>query len=274
MAAKLGIIAGGGEFPGLVIAACRAQGRPFHVIALDGHADPKVIGDAPADWIRLGQAGRGVEALRTAGVTELLMIGPVRRPSFRELTPDLWSARFIAKVGLKALGDDGLLRALAGALEGEGFRIVGVDEVLSDCLAVSGPYGGLRPDDQARADITHGIEVAKALGAMDVGQAVVVQQGLVLGVEAIEGTDRLIARCGELRRDGPGGVLVKVRKPRQDRRLDLPTIGVATVRAAAAAGLRGVAVEAGGALVLGRDAVAAEADALGLFVVGVECPGP
>lgn len=274
MAAKLGIIAGGGEFPGLVIAACRAQGRPFHVLALEGHADPNIIADAPADWIRLGQAGRGVEILRAAGVADLLMIGPVRRPSLMSLAPDFWAARFVAKVGLKALGDDGLLRALAGALEDEGFHVVGVDEVLSDCLAVAGPYGRLEPDGQARVDIERGLAVAKALGGLDVGQAVVVQQGLVLGVEAIEGTDRLIARCGDLRRDGPGGVLVKVRKPGQDRRLDLPTVGVATVRAAAAAGLRGIAVEAGGALVLGQGAVAAEADMLGLFVVGIACPGP
>ncbi len=271
MAAKLGIIAGGGEFPGLVIAACRAQGRPFHVIALEGHADPKVVGDAPAEWIRLGQAGRGVDVLRAQGCSELVMIGPVRRPGLRELTPDLWSARFLAKVGFKALGDDGILRALAGALAEEGFRIVGIDTILADCLAPAGTYGRLEPDSQALADIERGREVAKALGALDVGQAVVVQQGLVLGVEAIEGTDRLLARCGDLRREGPGGVLVKVRKPDQDRRLDLPTIGLATVRNAAAAGLRGIAVEAGGALVLGREAVAAEADDLGLFVVGTAC---
>ncbi|HSV28956.1 MAG TPA: UDP-2,3-diacylglucosamine diphosphatase LpxI [Candidatus Omnitrophota bacterium] len=272
MTAKLGIVAGGGEFPGLVIAACRAQGRPFHVLALSGHADPIVIGDAPADWIRLGEAGTGLKILREAGVTELVMIGPVRRPSLSELAPDWWSTKFFAKVGLKALGDDGLLRALAGALEAEGFRIVGIDDVLSDCLAPEGVFGATQPDEQARADIARGWEVAKALGALDVGQAVVVQQGLVLGVEAIEGTDRLITRCGELKREGVGGVLVKVKKPGQDRRLDLPTIGLATVRGAAAAGLRGIVVEAGGALVLGREALAAEADRLGLFVLGQARP--
>ena len=272
MTAKLGIVAGGGEFPGLVIAACRAQGRPFHVLALEGHAVPEIIADAPADWIRLGEAGTGLKLLKAQGVTDILMIGPVRRPSLGELAPDWWSAKFFAKVGMKALGDDGLLRALASALEGEGFRIVGVDEVLADCLASAGTYGAVAPDDQAASDIARGWEVAKGLGALDVGQSVVVQQGLVLGVEAIEGTDRLIARCGELSRDGPGGVLVKVKKPNQDRRLDLPTIGPATLKACAAAGLRGIAVEAGGALVLGRAALAAEADRLGLFVVGIECP--
>ncbi|MBI5164114.1 MAG: UDP-2,3-diacylglucosamine diphosphatase LpxI [Magnetospirillum sp.] len=268
MKPKLGIIAGEGGFPGLAIAACRAEGRPFHVLALDGHADPAVIGDAPADWIRLGQAGGGIEALRRANVSELVMIGGVRRPSLKDLAPDWWAARFFAKVGLKALGDDGLLRAIAAALEDEGFRVVGIDSVLAECLATAGPYGRVLPDAQALSDIARGRAVAAGLGALDVGQAVVVQQGLVLGVEAIEGTDRLLARCGNLRRAGPGGVLVKMKKPNQDRRLDLPTIGIATVEAAAAAGLRGIAVETGATLVLGRDAVASAADRLGLFVVG------
>lgn len=269
MTSKLGIVAGGGEFPGLVIAACRAQNRPFHVLALSGHADPLVIGDAPADWIRLGEAGTGFTLLKKAGAEDVVMIGPVRRPTLRELAPDFRTARFFAKVGLKALGDDGLLRAVAREVEEEGFRIVGIDEVLSDCLAVPGLYGGNAPDAQAESDIQRGMEVAKGLGALDVGQAVAVQQGIVLAVEAVEGTDAMIRRCAALRREGPGGVLVKVKKPGQDRRLDLPTIGTATLREAADVGLRGIAVEAGGALVLGRDAVAAEADRLGLFVIGI-----
>lgn len=268
MASKLGIIAGGGEFPGLAIAACRSQERPFHVLALSGQADPAVIGDAPADWIRLGEAGSGFKKLREAGVTELVMIGPVRRPTLKELAPDLRTTKFFAKVGLKALGDDGLLRAVAREIEGEGFRVIGIDEVLADCLAPEGLFGAVAPDAQAEADILRGWEVAKGIGALDVGQAVIIQQGIVLGVEAIEGTDRLISRCAELRRDGPGGVLVKVKKPGQDRRLDLPTIGLGTVRAAIAAGLRGIAVEAGGTLVLDRSALTAAADAGALFVLG------
>lgn len=270
MRPKLGIVAGGGELPGLVAAACRAEGRDYHILALSGHADPMVIGDEPADWIRLGEAGSGFEKLRQAGVVEVMMIGPVRRPSLSELAPDFRTALFFAKVGLKALGDDGLLRAVVAELEHEGFRVVGVDEVLSGCLAGPGIYGARAPDPQAAADIDRGIEVARGLGRLDVGQAVVVQQGIVLGVEAIEGTDQLLRRCGGLSRDGLGGVLVKVRKPSQDRRIDLPTIGLATVREAAAAGLRGIAVEAGGALVLGREVVTAEADRLGLFVCGIE----
>jgi len=254
-----------------VASACRAEGRPAHLLALSGHADPEVIAAAglPVDWIRLGEAGSGFDHLRRAGVGEVVMVGPVRRPSLAELAPDWRTARFFARVGLKALGDDGLLRAVVGEIESEGFHVVGVDHVLAGCLAVEGLYAGPAPDAQAEADIARGIAVARALGAVDVGQSVVVQQGLVLGVEAIEGTDQLLARCGGLAREGLGGVLVKLKKPGQDRRVDLPTIGPRTVEAAAAAGLRGIAVEAGGALVLGRAPVAAAATRLGLFVVGL-----
>lgn len=270
MASKLGIIAGGGAFPGLAIAACRSQGRPFHVLALTGHADPLVIGDAPVDWIRLGEAGTGFKKLHAAGVTELVMIGPVRRPTLKELAPDWRTAKFFAKVGLKALGDDGLLRAVAKEIEDEGFGVIGIDQVLDDCLAPEGLFGRHAPDEQAQADIRRGWEVAKGLGALDVGQAVIVQQGIILGVEAIEGTDRLIRRCADLRRDGPGPILVKVKKPGQDRRLDLPTIGLATLHEAIATGLRGIVVEAGGALVLDRQHLTDEADANGLFVLGLK----
>lgn len=166
------------------------------------------------------------------------------------------------------MGDDGLLRAVTREIEDEGFRVVGIDDVLADCLAPDGLFGSLAPDDQALADIDRGWEVAKGIGALDVGQAVIVQQGIILAVEAIEGTDRLIRRSAELRRDGPGAVLVKVRKPGQDRRLDLPTIGLGTLREAAAAGLRGICVEAGGTLVLDRAELGAEADRAGLFILG------
>jgi DUF1009 family protein len=185
------------------------------------------------------------------------------------LRPDWRAARFFAKIGWRALGDDGLLRAVIKELESEGFRVIGADSILAAALAPRGPLGALVPDAQAEADIAHGIGVARALGSLDIGQAVVVQQGIVLGVEASEGTDALIARCATLRRAGPGGVLVKIAKPGQERRADLPTIGLHTVTAAAAAGLSGIAVEAGATFVLDRPALAAAADHAGLFVVGI-----
>ena len=267
---KLGILAGQGELPGLLAASCRALGREHFVVAFEGQASAATIAAAPHAWFRLGATGAALERLKAEGVDELVMAGAIRRPSLAELRPDLRTVRFFAKVGIAALGDDGLLSAVIRELEAEGFRVIGADRILADLLAPPGLYTCVRPDDGALGDIARGLEIARALGRLDVGQGVVVQQGLVLGVEAIEGTDALIARAGALRREGPGGVLVKSCKPGQDRRADLPTIGVATVARAASSGLRGIAIEAGHALVLGRADVAAEADRLGLFVLAVD----
>jgi DUF1009 family protein len=185
------------------------------------------------------------------------------------MRPDWRTARFFARIGLKALGDDGLLSAVIGEFESEGFKVLGAHEVLGDLLAPLGVWGAVRPDERAESDIKHGVAVAQGLGALDVGQSVVVQQGIVLGVEAIEGTDALLQRCGTLRRAGPGGVLVKLCKPGQDRRVDLPTIGPDTLKRAQAAGLRGIAVESGAAIVVDLDALVRDADRAGLFVMGI-----
>lgn len=268
-AAKLGIIAGGGAYPAQIIAACQQQDRPFHVLAIEGQADHPAIDAVPHTWVRLGAAADAEKVLRAEGCEEVILAGHVRRPSLREIRPDARAAKVLLKATMKAWGDDSLLGAIIKEFEKSGFRVVGVDAILSDLLAPEGPIGRHRPDTDAQRDIERGIAVARGLGALDVGQSVVVQQGIVLGVEAIEGTDALIRRCGGLKREGPGGVLVKLVKPGQDRRVDLPTIGVATVEGAQAAGLRGIAVEAGGTQILDRAAVAAAADTAGLFVIGV-----
>lgn len=274
MAAKLGILAGGGDLPRRLVEVCRANGRDVFVLAFEGQTDPETVAGVAHTWNRLGQVGAAITALRRAEVDELVMIGPVGRPSLRELGLDLKGAKLAARIGAASLSDDNLLRAIVTMLEGEGFRILGVDDLLQDLLAPDGPMGRIRPPADAAPDIARGLEVARSLGAVDVGQAVVVQQGIVLGVEAVEGTDRLLARCGELRRPGPGGVLVKVRKPQQERRVDLPTIGPQTVTAAVAAGLRGIAVEAGGTLIVDRPRVVEAADEADLFLVGVAASEP
>jgi DUF1009 family protein len=266
---KLGILAGAGELPLRVIDACRAAARPFFVIAFEGSADPAAVAAVPHAWIRLGAAGEGLRILRENGVEELVMAGGVRRPSVLQLRPDWRTAKFFARIGYRALGDDGLLRSVIRELEEvEGFRVVGLDSILGASLAPLGALGRHAPDEQATHDIAYGFKIVRALGALDIGQSVVVQQGLVLGVEAIEGTDALVERCAGLRREGPGGVLVKGTKPGQERRADLPTIGPHTVTRAAAAGLRGIAVEAGATLVIDRAELIAAADGAGLFVVG------
>lgn len=156
--------------------------------------------------------------------------------------------------------------------EEEGFRVVGADDILSGLTAREGVMGAVVPDEAAERDIARGVDVLQAMGAADVGQAVVVQDGIVLGVEAVEGTDALIARCGGLRREGPGGVLVKLGKPEQERRADLPTIGPETVARVREAGLRGIAVEAGATIMLSPSRVIAAADEAGIFLVGLRSP--
>lgn len=242
------------------------------MLALEGQADPKQIEGLPHFWCRLGAAAAGEKILRDNGTEEVVFVGKVRRPSLKELRPDWRALKVMVKATARALGDDGLLRAIVREFEQSGAKVRAPHEVVANLLATEGVYGRIKPDRQARIDIARGIEAAKAIGALDVGQGTVVQQGVVLGLEAIEGTDALIARAGALQREGPRGVLVKVPKPRQERRIDLPAVGADTVEKVAAAGLGGIAVEAGGALVIDRAKVAARADALGIFVVGV-APG-
>lgn len=269
---KLGLIAGGGDLPLRLIAAAAADRRDIYVLAIEGQADlpPASLAVMPHAWVGIGKVGRMLDLLRANGVRDLIFAGRIKRPSFIGLMPDARGAKFMAKVAGKALGDDGLLRAVIAELEGEGFRVLGPDELLGDLLMPEGVLGRVQPDAAAWRDIRHGLTIAHGIGALDIGQAVVVQQGLVLGVEAIEGTDALLARCADLKREGPGGVLVKAKKPAQERRVDLPTVGRRTVVGAAKAGLRGIAVEAGQGLLLDRDGVIAEADRLGLFLVGVQ----
>jgi len=271
MSTKVGIIAGGGSLPGQLIDALREQERDCFVLAIKNSADPERM-PKDAVWLALGDAGSAFRLLHEQGVGEVVMAGPVRRPTLKDLRPDWRTAKFFARIGVKALGDDGLLRAVIGEFESEGFKVIGADAILGEILAPLGGWGVHHPDDQAAADIKRGIEVAQGLGRLDVGQSVVVQQGIVLGVEAVEGTDALLARVAGLKREGAGGVLVKLCKPQQDRRVDLPTIGCDTIKMAKQAGLRGIAVEAGATLVINLDAVVKRADRDGLFMMGIEAP--
>jgi DUF1009 family protein len=269
VAPKLGIIAGGGTLPARLANTCRETGRDYLLLALEGHADADILASLPYEWIRPGAAGQTIKKLRTEGVEELVLAGPVRRPSFKEIRPDGWGIRFLAKIGRAWAGDDSFLSALVNALEEEGFKVVGADAVLNDCLSVSGLYGSIAPDETALLDIERGLEVVRTLGKLDIGQAAVIQQGVVLGVEGAEGTDHLIERCANLQLSGNGAILVKARKPQQERRVDLPTIGRETVEKAIQGKFSGIAIEAGGALVFDKEEFIQRANEANLFVIGV-----
>jgi DUF1009 family protein len=269
----LGIVAGSGELPRRLVESCRSRGRGVFVLALEGEAAPETVVGVPHAWCRMGAAAKALRILRENGVGDLVFAGGVRRPSLAAIRPDWRAAKFFAKVGYRMLGDDGLLSAIVKELEIEGFRLIGPHQVLDAAASVGeGPLGAVSPNAEAEADIARGVSIARALGALDIGQAVIVQHGLVLGVEAIEGTDALLRRCAGLRRDGPGGVLVKMEKPGQETRIDRPTFGPQTVRLAAETGLQGIAVEADKTLLVDRDEVIRVADAAGMFVVGVRVP--
>ena len=273
MPSRLGIVAGAGLLPAKLITACRTTGREYFVLALKGQADERILPSPPDAWIRVDEVGRGIALLRDAGARELVFAGKVRRPALHEIRPDKWSAKFVTKIGRAFFGEDSLVSAFAREIENEGFAIIAPEAVVEDLVVEEGQYGAVTPDDLARSDIARGIEVARAIGALDIGQSAIVQQGIVLGVEAAEGTDALIARCSNIGFDGAGGVLVKVSKPGQERRIDLPVIGPSTVAAAAAAGLRGIAVEAGLALIVEREATVSAADEAGIFLLGIAAPG-
>lgn len=270
----LGLIAGGGTLPRQIITQCQADGRPVFVLGFHGHTDPETTDAVDHAHVALGRIGAAVDALKTAGVRDIVMAGAIRRPNWSDLDLDRRGAKLLLKLGMRGRGDDALLRILIAELEGEGFRVLSVPDVLSDRVMPPGIQTRARPDQQAQADIARGVEVLTLIGAADIGQAAVIQQGLVLAVEAIEGTDAMLSRCRGLARPGAGGVLVKMRKPGQEDRADLPTVGPGTVAAAVAAGLRGVAVEAAGALAIALDEMVAAADRADIFLVGIPADRP
>jgi DUF1009 family protein len=273
---KIGLIAGGGELPITLANLCRATQRPYVVLRLAGIADPG-LAEHPGVEIGIAELGRQFAILHREGCRSICFAGMVKRPDFSKLKPDLRGMMaFPGVVAAAAKGDDALLRKLISEFEGEGFKVEGAHDVATGLTLQAGPLGSINAKAEHQDDIALAVKVAKAIGALDVGQAVAAARGVVLAVEAQEGTDALLRRCASLPEALRGdserrvGVLIKWPKPIQERRIDLPTIGVATVEGAAAAGLAGIVGEAGGALIMDRAGVIAAADRLGLFIVGLE----
>ena len=277
---KLGLIAGGGSLPVEIAEHCQRSGRPLFVIRLKGFAGTGLEPYAGAE-VGLAELGKCFKALKRAGCRAICLAGNVARPDFSALMPDLRGlAALPGAIAAARKGDDALLRFLVSEFEKEGFAVEGAHEVMDDLALAAGVLGRVAPSEENRADIAHALDVARAIGRLDVGQAAAVCRGLVLAVEAAEGTDAMLARVADLpealrgRPDAPMGVLAKAPKPTQETRVDLPTIGPATVSAVARAGLAGIVGEAGRLLVLDREAVVALADELGIFILGVEPDAP
>ena len=277
-APPLGIICGGGSIPIAVASAVEARGRKVMLFPLHGFAD-KAVERFPHHWVHLGAVGRLLSAMRKAGCKEVVLIGSLVRPRPWHVRFDLTTLFVLAKlVPHFRGGDDRLLKAVAAMFEERGFRLVGAHEAAPEILMPEGVAGKVRPTADERGDIALGRDLLQAMGPFDVGQAAAVASRHVLAVEAAEGTAGMLARIAELRKSGRlklparAGVLVKAPKPGQDRRVDLPAIGPDTVAQAKAAGLAGIAVEAGGTIVADTAALVRAADKAGIFVVGVAPP--
>lgn len=277
-----GLIASAGDLPRAAADLARASGRRVYVLGLEEafahRPDAARYCDA---MVSVGEVTRAMTLLRDAGCQRIAFGGYLSRPDWTRLRLDSGGAALLpAAIEAARKGDDSLLRVIAQACEAHGFTVIGLGELAPELLARPGIWGRIGPDAAACNDIARAWAVAGLLGSFDIGQASVVAHGIVLAVEAQEGTDALLARVAGLapslrgHPDSPAGVLLKRMKPGQDRRLDAPVIGVATLRAAHAAGLAGIAVEANGTLIPDREALVAEADALRLFLIGIDAGSP
>jgi DUF1009 family protein len=267
---KLGIIAGSGLLPAQIIESCKATGRDYFILGIEGHADAALLADSPHRMVRLGALNDSLTALREHHVQDILLAGRVGRPSIASLRPDLTATKLIARLGKKIFnGDDSLLKSVIHYLEEEGFNVVSAQDILQSLIAPAAVLSKRKPTEQELADIKIGFNAAHTLGALDIGQAVVIENGYILAVEAAEGTDGLLARTLALKQYDAGvGILVKCKKPTQEKRADLPTIGPDTIESVHKAGLAGIAVEAGHSIILDQKKLIERADALSLFVVG------
>ncbi|MDY6923291.1 MAG: UDP-2,3-diacylglucosamine diphosphatase LpxI [Pseudomonadota bacterium] len=271
---RLGLIAGGGALPLSVAARCEAEGRPVFVIRLAGFADPH-LARYPGVDAGLAEIGRVLSALKKAGCDAVCFAGTVNRPDFKSLKPDFRGMTLLPGIVAEAAkGDDALLRKILSVFEAEGYAIEGADDILGGEILPAGALGAKSPTPEQLADLKKALHVAERAGELDIGQGAVVCDGLVLAVEAQEGTDAMLARVAALPADlrgsssGPKGALGKAPKPIQDLRVDMPVMGTRTIELAAAAGLAGVAGVAGKLILIDQAAIVEAADRLGLFVWG------
>ncbi len=267
---KIGMIAGGGMMPVEIIKYCNKHGMEIFVIGIEPFASEEQLKDAPHTFAKIGEAGKMLKTFKKNDVYRIVLAGGIKRPSLKEMIPDWGGMKILAKLAVKKMSDDGMFRAVMDEIENHGFKVVGIEEVVPEMLFSEGLYGKVKPSAEDMDDIMRGITVAKALGAVDVGQAVVVQEGMVLAVEAIEGTDMMLSRAATVRKEGKAPVMVKILKPGQDMRVDLPAIGLQTIEQLKKYGIKGIAVEAGGILMIEREAVIKMADESGIFIIGMK----
>jgi DUF1009 family protein len=268
--ARIGLIAGNGRFPFLVLQGARSLGHDVTVVAVKEEAFPELEGAARAagadlTWVSLGHLGKCIKVLKAAGAQQAVMAGQVKHAKiFSGILPDMTFLSVLTK--LKARNTDALISAVADVLRGEGIELLNSTVFLEPLLARSGTLGRRQPTAEELDDFAFGYRMADAVAALDIGQTIVVKDKAVVAVEAMEGTDAVIRRAGEIA--GPGTRIVKVAKPNQDMRFDVPVVGVATIEMMAAAGATAISIDAGKTLVMDGQKFYDAADAAGIAVIG------
>jgi DUF1009 family protein len=261
------MIAGSGHMPKLIARACAP--RPLYVIAYHGYTDPNFVKDYPHVWLHLGQVGQAISWLREQKIQEIVMVGKCARPSLRHLLPDSHGLRLLSKIGLRWPGDNHLLTLVQEFLHEEGFVITSPQEMMQTLIAPLGSLGAHTPSQEGMSDIEVGRHALSVMSCLDFGQGLAVQNGLILGVEAAEGTNECIMRCGQLaHRDGPHPIYIKRAKVGQNEKLDLPVIGPETLDCLVKAGFQGIAYEAERTLLLSLKELEKKADQEHLFLWG------
>jgi DUF1009 family protein len=267
---RIGLVAGNGQFPFLALQGARALGHDVTVVAIKEEASPDLedaARSAQADLHRvsLGQLGRCIKILKSAGVTQAVMAGQVKHVKiFSGIVPDLTLLSVLTR--LKARNTDALISAVADVMRDNGIELLDSTAFLAPLLARPGVLTERAPTDDEAADFAFGYAMADAIAALDIGQTVVVKEKAVVAVEAMEGTDETIARAGSL--GGPGTRIVKVAKPNQDMRFDVPVVGIATIETMRRAGASALSVDAGRTLLMDGDDMLAAANAAGIAMVG------
>jgi DUF1009 family protein len=267
---KIGIIAGKGSLPRELISSANQRGvKPF-LVALTDIADKETANNAEVLWAKIGHVGKIFKFFKDNNVRQVVFAGGLRRPSFTTLIPDGVGFKLLRQmIKLRDAGDNKLFDLIINFLEENGFSVLGVDQVVPELVASSGVIGKVEPSAKDQRDIEYGKHIAEEIGKLDIGQAVIVQNGVTLGVEGIDGTDALISRCSHLQDKGGGAILVKMKKPSQDRRIDLPVIGPATIERLYECKIKGAVIHAGSSLIIDREETIKLANKLGIFIYGV-----
>lgn len=268
---KLGLIAGSGELPFAVAAEARAKGYRVTAFGLDSITDA-ALGSAADEiqWLNIGKLGALIDALKKSGITEAVFAGKVHKSVIYrgKVIPDMRLVRLL--FGLKDRSDDSIMLAITGELEGEGIRLLNTTDFTTNLMAPEGVLTKKKPSEDDYRDIAFGWRIAKEMGRLDIGQTVVVKNQAVMAIEAIEGTDEAIRRGGSLAHEG--AVVIKISKPQQDMRFDVPVVGTETLRSMASVKARVLAIEAEKSILLNRDAFVREATKHGIVVVGYRGP--